>query len=70
MAKNRPTHRLVMFHGDDSKNYTEVGAMWPLKKGNGFSILIKAGISVATMKDANSVCAFEIDEKDDERGER
>jgi hypothetical protein len=55
-----------MFHGDDSKNYTEVGAMWPLKKGNGFSILIKAGISVATMKDANSLCAFEIEDKDDD----
>jgi hypothetical protein len=58
----RPTHRLVIFHEEgNSKNTTEVGAMWEHERG--YSIAIKAGLAIA-----GRVFAFRIDEKRDGDG--
>ncbi len=36
---NKPTHRLYRVDGDGEKaKWTEIGAAWPNKDGNGFSI--------------------------------
>ena len=39
----KPTHRLYHVTGNDDKaSWTEIGAAWPNKDGNGFSISAKA----------------------------
>lgn len=37
---NRPTHRIysVMKNGDKKATWTEIGAAWPHKDGNGFDL--------------------------------
>jgi len=49
---NRPTHTAYVVtdpkDGSDRKaTWHEVGAVWPHKNGNGFDIIILAGISVS-----------------------
>lgn len=40
---NKPTHRLFRVVGDGEKaNWTEIGAAWPNKDGQGFSITCDA----------------------------
>jgi hypothetical protein len=40
---NKPTHRLYRVEGDGkSANWTEIGAAWPNKDGEGFSVLCDA----------------------------
>ena len=39
VTTNRPTHRLFRVEGDGkSASWTEIGAAWPNKDGQGFSI--------------------------------
>lgn len=65
---NRPSHRLVIYHGEDTKNSTEVGAAWPHKNGPGLSIVIKEGVSLS----GNRLNLFKIDwdEEDKRRDDR
>lgn len=58
----RPTHRLLKYHGDDDKYPTEIGAAWPTKEGDGFSIEIKKGIAVA-----GRVILYPIKDDDDKK---
>jgi hypothetical protein len=43
--KQPPSHRLYVYHDDD--HYTEVGAVWPHRNGEGFNITIKEGLAIA-----------------------
>lgn len=70
----RPTHRLVLQHdsnNEDSKQQTEIGALWPHSKGGGYSITIKRGLAVAQLE-GTRLHAFKIDhdEEDRKRSER
>jgi hypothetical protein len=49
---SKPTHRAYIVvdpkEGSDRKaSWTEVGAVWPHKNGNGFDLMIPQGISVS-----------------------
>ena len=49
---SKPTHRAHIVvepkEGSDRKStWVEVGAVWPHKNGNGFDVVIPAGISVS-----------------------
>lgn len=46
----KPTHRayLVENAGDDRKpRWTEIGAVWPHKNGDGFDVVLPPGLSAA-----------------------
>jgi len=55
--KRLPSHRIVVFHDEENKNQTEVGAMWPHSKGGGFSITIKKGLAISHFDDVR-ITAF------------
>ena len=43
MTKNAPTHVLYVVTGDgDKKRWTEIGAAWPHKDAEGFSLNLEA----------------------------
>lgn len=43
MTKNPPTHTLFVVTGDgEKKRWTEIGAAWPHKDGEGFSLSLEA----------------------------
>jgi hypothetical protein len=63
-TKIRPTHRIysVTKNGDDKSTWTEIGAAWPHKDGNGFNLKFTARplegaeivLRVAKAKDAEA----------------
>lgn len=67
---SRPTHRLVISHdappggGGNDKDTTEVGAAWAHSKGGGFSILIKKGVSIASLNNTR-INLFTITDRED-----
>ena len=43
LSNAKPTHRIYRVHGDGkSANWTEIGAAWPNKDGQGYSIACHA----------------------------
>lgn len=60
--KKRPSHRLVMQHDpDNSKNQTEIGALWPHKQGGGFSVTLRRGLAILQLQDVR-IHAFTIED--------
>lgn len=60
---NRPSHSVYVIHGEDkSERWTKIGAAWPHKDGQGFSLVLDAfpagngrvAIRLNTEKDAES----------------
>lgn len=42
-TSNRPSHVVFIVEGDGEKStWTEIGALWPHKTGNGFNLTLKA----------------------------
>ncbi len=65
-SKRRPSHRLVLQH-DPEKNpraQTEVGALWPHERGEGFSVTIKRGLAVS-LQDGARLHAFVVDDENE-----
>lgn len=71
-AKQRPSHRLYVQHDADnreSKDRTEVGAIWPHKSGGGFGITIKRGISLSSLN-GTRIVAFPLQDEDGDAASR
>lgn len=64
----KPTHNVVVYDRNDYP--TRVGAAWPLKKADGFSITIHAGLSISSMDGARIVLLPNDDDRDRGRGRR
>lgn len=67
MAKERPLYRVVMWHSDNAKDRTEVGAVWAFKDKDkpGGMLAIKRGISLHSLKDVR-ICILPITDRDDD----